>query len=108
MVIPSPIDVCERYDIQVDRARFPEYEPTRLSNEAASAARAAGLPVVELFSAFREAGADRLYYRAGEDHWNAAGEDLAARIVSEWLMRAGWLRNGSTAPLPSSAQSVEP
>lgn len=91
LVIPSPIDVCESYDIQVDGARFPEYRPRRLSEEAAAAAGGAGLATVELYDAFREAGADRLYYRAGEDHWNAAGEDLAAERLAAWLIGSRWL-----------------
>jgi hypothetical protein len=75
----------------VDKAAFPQYEPSRLSAEAAAAARRQGLPVVDLFGPFREAGADGLYYRHGNDHWNAAGQDLAAQLVAERVLREGWL-----------------
>jgi SGNH hydrolase-like domain, acetyltransferase AlgX len=92
LVIPSPIDVCPGYDVRVDPAAFPEYEPSRLSGEAASAARRQGLPVVDLFGPFRKAGADGLYYRHGNDHWNAQGQDLAARLVAERVLAEGWLR----------------
>ncbi len=70
---------------------FPDHVPSRLSAEAAQAARRQGLPVVELFAAFREVGADRLYYRHGNDHWNAEGQDLAARVVAERVLAEGWL-----------------
>ena len=91
LVIPSPIDACDSYDVKVDRATFGEYVASRLSGEAAEAARRQGLPVVDLFAPFREAGADLLYYRHGNDHWNAAGQDLAARLVSERILAEGWL-----------------
>lgn len=91
LVIPSALDACETYDVKVDTAAFPEYVPSRLSVEAAQAARRQGLPVVELFEAFREAGADRLYYRHGNDHWNAQGQDLAARLAAERVLAEGWL-----------------
>jgi hypothetical protein len=83
LVVPSAIDMCDRYDVRVDTTAFPEYVPSRLSAEAAGAAERQGLPVVDLFDRFRREGADRLYYRHGDDHWNADGQDLAARLVAE-------------------------
>jgi hypothetical protein len=75
----------------VDTKVYPEYDRRRLSREAAGAAQRAGLPVLDLFDPFRQAGADRLYYRHGDDHWNAAGQDLAARLVAERIVAEGWL-----------------
>jgi lysophospholipase L1-like esterase len=95
LVIPSPIDVCEQCEIPVDTEAYPAYDRRRLSREAASAAERAGLPVLDLFEAFQEAGADTLYYRHGEDHWNAAGQDLAARLVAERIVAEGWLSSGA-------------
>jgi len=93
VVIPSPIDVCDAYDVKVDPAVFPDYEPERLSREAATAAQRQGLPFVDLFVPFHAAGADRLYYHHGNDHWNAAGQDLAASVVAERVVAEGWLRS---------------
>ena len=91
LVVPSPVDICEACEIPVDTTQYPAYERSRLSEEVAAAARRAGLPVLELFDAFREAGPDSLYYSHGEDHWNAAGQDLAARLVAERIASEGWL-----------------
>ena len=92
LVVPSPIDVCDDYEIQVDVRQYPEYERGRLTGEAVAAARRAGLDALDLFDPFRRVGARDLYYRPpGEDHWNAAGQDLAARLVSERVMAEGWL-----------------
>jgi hypothetical protein len=49
------------------------------------------LPVVDLFGPFRETAADLLYYTHGNDHGNALGQDLAARLVADRVMREGWL-----------------
>ncbi len=92
MVVPAAIDVCADYDVRVDKAAFTEYAPDRLSTEAESAARQRGLPVINLFRPFQEADADRLYYRHGNDHWNADGQDLAARLVARRIVAEGWLR----------------
>jgi hypothetical protein len=93
LVIPSPIDACLNYDVRIDRAAYPEYEPSRLSAEAAGAARRQELDVLDLFGPFREAGADRLYYTHGNDHWNAQGQDLAARLVTDRILAEGWIAN---------------
>jgi hypothetical protein len=101
LVVPSPIDVCDGYEIRVDRDRYPEYDPRRLSAEATGSAEAAGLPVLDLFGPFGTAGARDLYYRPpGEDHWNAAGQDLAARLASERILAEGWLEPGGGAGPP--------
>jgi SGNH hydrolase-like domain, acetyltransferase AlgX len=90
VVIPSPIDVCDGYDVKVDSALYPEYTRSRLSDEAAAAARRPGLPVVDLFEPFHASGADRLYYHHGNDHWNATGQDLAAQQVAERILALRW------------------
>ncbi len=98
LVVPSPIDACDDYEIRVDPRQYPEYDRRRLANEAAAAAGRAGLPVLNLYEPFREAGACRLYYRCSEDHWNALGQDLAARLVAERITSERWLEEARPAP----------
>ena len=90
VVVPPAIDACDAFDVKVDRAAHPGYDPSRLSRVAADAARRQGLPVLELYSPFREEG-DGLYQRQDDDHWNARGQDLAARLAVERLLAEGWL-----------------
>jgi lysophospholipase L1-like esterase len=90
VVVPPAID-CDAFDAKVDRAAYPLYDPARLSHAAAEAAGRQGLPVLELRDAFLAAGADGLYQRRDDDHWNARGQDLAARLVAERLVAEGWL-----------------
>jgi hypothetical protein len=91
VVVPPAIDVCEAFDVKVDRAAYPEYDPSRLSRAAADAARRQGLAVLELYGPFRTAGADGLYQRHDDDHWNPRGQDLAARLAVESILAEGWL-----------------
>ena len=55
IVVPPAIDVCDAFDVEVDRAAFAEYDPTRLSRAAAEAGRRQGLAVLELYGPFRAA-----------------------------------------------------
>jgi hypothetical protein len=91
VVVPSPVDVCEDCEIPVDTKAYPAYERSRLTRDAVHAAERAGLAVLDLFEPFRRADPDSLYFRHGEDHWNAAGQDLAARLAAERILGEGWL-----------------
>ena len=90
LVVPPAIDVCDSFDIRVDRAAYLGYDPARLSREAAEASRRQGLAVVELFGPFRTAGADGLYQRVDDDHWNTRGQDLGARLAVERVLAERW------------------
>lgn len=83
LIIPSPIDVCNDFEIQVDPARHPGYRRENISSGMAHAAEAAGLPYLNLFPIFRARQPDTLYFRHGDDHWNAAGQQLAAREMAD-------------------------
>ena len=90
VVVPPAID-CGAFDVKVDREAYPRYDPARLSHDAAEAASRQGLPVLELRDPFLAAGADGLYQHHDDDHWNARGQDLAARLAAERVLAAGWL-----------------
>ncbi len=83
MVIPSPGDLIDGYDFcQVDRQRYPRYAPRVLTDLFANAARSKNLTVINLFDPFSKADASQLYFRGGDNHWNDAGQKLAAEIVA--------------------------
>jgi hypothetical protein len=91
VVVPPAIDACDSFDVRIDPVAYPEYDRSRLSRAAAAAARRRGLAVLELLDPFRAASADRLYQRHDDDHWNASGQDLAARLAVERILAEGWL-----------------
>lgn len=104
VVVPPAIDACDAFDVKVDRAAHPGYDPSRLSRVAADAARRQGLPVLELYTPFRAEGGDGLYQRQDDDHWNARGQDLAARLAVERLLAEGWLAGAASITGPGDAR----
>lgn len=100
MLIPSPIDAADAHDSgEVDRARYPAYRRSALTDILEEICRAHGLAAVNLFGPFWERRAQGLYFKGGDDHWNAAGQDLAADLASEFIVARGFL-----AGVPRGAQ----
>jgi lysophospholipase L1-like esterase len=85
LIIPSPIDACEGYDIHVDSVKYPQYERRRISGTIDSLAALHGIRRVNLWEPFRAAGACSLYYRGGDLHWKENGQALAVRLVADSL-----------------------
>jgi hypothetical protein len=90
LVIPGPFHSCVGYAIHVDSSRFPRYDRRRTSSAVEAMARASGLPVLNLWIPFGAPHACALYY--GNTHWNAQGQALAARVLSDSLKRWGLWR----------------
>jgi hypothetical protein len=93
MVIPSPGDLIDGYDFcRVDRQQYPQYQPRALSDSMARSAADLKLQVVNLFAEFSKSDAQQLYFRGGDNHWNDAGQKLAAEIMAPVILdslRAG-------------------
>lgn len=85
VVIPSPIDLCETYDVQISPATYPQYDRRRLSRTVDSLAAKHGLPRVDLWEPLKAKNPCALFYRGGDLHWNAAGQAVAAAIVADSL-----------------------
>ena len=87
LVIPSPIDVSPGYDVQVNPRRHPSYHPGNLSAPLVGTARSLGLPCLDLFDPFHSASKNDLYFHGTDDHWNAKGQELAARLLAAFLRK---------------------
>lgn len=86
VIIPSPVDVWDQFEIQVNRDRHPDYRRATLSTLMAQSAQEAGVPSLNLFSAFREQQYRRLYFGNGDDHWTALGQRIAARKTADFVL----------------------
>jgi hypothetical protein len=94
LFIPHPLDAAGADDWgSIDRARFPAYEPRNQIAPLEASATVLGVPFVTLYDLFRAADAAKLYYRGGDDHWNAAGQRLAAHATADYIQRTGLLRS---------------
>lgn len=89
--VPSAFDVCDAWEERVDATAFPDYRRDALTSALARIAKRNGLSYLDLYPQFRTAGADSLYYRRDE-HWNDAGQALAADLTSALVIAKGWLR----------------
>ena len=88
--IPSAFDAGEGFE-HPDAAAFPSYHPFALTDALAAPAKANGLVFVDLGPVFAAARPQRLYFRRDE-HWNAAGQALAADHVAALVRERGLLR----------------
>ncbi len=88
VVVPSAVDVCPGFGIQVDPGRFPGHAPGRLVSELVAAVARAGGRSTDLTKVFVEGGAD-LWVGGTDIHWNAAGQRSGAAQVCADLLQRG-------------------
>ncbi|MEX2209242.1 MAG: SGNH/GDSL hydrolase family protein [Myxococcota bacterium] len=89
--IPHPLDVGGHETGEVDRAKYPDYRPRGLVEILEQIAARRGIPSVDLYSVFAARGTEAVYFRGFDDHWNDAGQDLAAEVVASFLGSHGLL-----------------
>lgn len=91
VIIPHPIDVLRGNHSSgvVNRSRFPNYNPDRLTSTLVDVCRDHDLRCVDLLNVMREQGGESLYLKGGDDHWNDRGQHVAARYVASWLKERG-------------------
>lgn len=98
LFIPHPADVSESNDWGMsERRRFPGYDGRNQIAPLEAAAKFLGVPFLSLYDLYSAHGASALFLRGGDDHWNAAGQRLAATAMAELLARRGLprVKNGS-------------
>ena len=87
LIIPSPIDVLDHWDVSLDSNRYPNYRRERLTGELEQIVQKHDLYYLNLFQPFRNNRAQGLYYRGLDDHWNAKGQRLAAALMADYIGR---------------------
>jgi len=96
LFIPHPLDVTDNYDWgPVDRKRFPDYDGRNQIAFLEDIARTLGTLYVSLFDVYRANNANSLYFHGGDDHWNAAGQRMAAEAMAGFLLVQGLPRTGA-------------
>jgi hypothetical protein len=89
LVLPSPRDLTENLSPNyTDFKAFPNYRQDALSAAVVNAAESLGVSSIDLFGPFQESGAEDLYFKQMDDHWNDAGQDLAADITVAHIVDA--------------------
>ncbi len=95
VLIPHPIDLCGHSHGEVDRAKYPDYDPRAMTNAFERIARQHEIPYLNLFGPFHERCADELFLRGLDDHWNDRGQDFAAEWMAEFLASNGLLHEAA-------------
>lgn len=86
LFIPHPADLSDTYDWgAVDELRYPDYDPRNQIAPLERHAIETSSHFVSLFDDFRANDPNRLYLHGGDDHWNPAGQALAASRVAEYV-----------------------
>jgi lysophospholipase L1-like esterase len=90
LAVPDHRDLCTDCPQRAAARGHAGYRPAALTDGLEEAARAEGIPLLNLFGAFQER-AESLYH-ARDGHWNPEGQALAARLAAARVAREGWLR----------------
>lgn len=100
LFIPHPVDVTDRYDEwRIDLERFPDYNSRNQTAPLEEMARSLAVPFVSLYDIYRANDANLLYYHGGDDHWNDAGQALAAKAMADFLLAHGLPPAGRSAAI---------
>jgi lysophospholipase L1-like esterase len=101
LIIPERCDVAGTCGASQARRRYPGYRPSGLTDALAAIARRQGVACLDLFESFQRGGSADLYHPLDE-HWNARGQLLAARLSAERILGAGLL--GATPASPAGSR----
>ncbi len=91
LIIPSPFDVVDHYSPEAGITAYPEHQPERLCGFVASLAEKHSLGFLNLFASFHRHDAAGLYFKPGNDHWNDAGQALAAEVCARTIDELGFV-----------------
>ena len=93
--IPHPMDVLDGDHASgfIRREKYPRYDASALTGNLGRITAQHGIPYVNLLPHFRSVDDPAgLYLLGGDDHWNDAGQALAAEVIARQLAASGWLR----------------
>jgi len=88
LIIPSPIDVCVKYDWQVEIKKYKNYKRNNLTSLLSKSANRYGIKFLNLFDNFKGENCNNLYFHYGDNHWNDLGQEKAALLMSQKINNA--------------------
>ena len=88
LIIPSPIDVCENFDFQVDESIYKKYEREYKTSIIESLVKKYKINYINLFKYFNNKQCNKIYFNAGNNHWNAKGQERAAELMADGIVNS--------------------
>jgi hypothetical protein len=91
LIEPSIIDMTkDNFPIGYTNLElFPGYRRTNLVDAVEKICRDNDIPFVNLYPTFAANRPEDLYFKFGNDHWNDAGQELAADTMAKYLVDRG-------------------
>jgi lysophospholipase L1-like esterase len=109
MFIPYPGDVADHYDgVTIDRTRFPDYRRENITDALQSMAERNGLTAFNLWGTFRPLDAGTLFLHGGDNHWNEAGQHLAAEGLADFIIAHRLLGTGDAVDAGRRTDGAQP
>lgn len=106
LFIPHPVDVTDHYDSWlIDRKKYSDYDGRNQTAPLEEMARNLQVPFVSLYDVYRQHDANSLYFH-DDDHWNAAGQQMAAEVMADYLLGKNLLSIGREAGVPEHERTV--
>ena len=72
--------------------KYEGYRPENLTSYAESILKRNKIAGINLYYPFKEEDPSRLFFSGYNNHWNEAGQDLAARSVADFIYQSGLLK----------------
>ena len=86
VIQPSVVDLSRNsWFSYEDLGKYPEYDRSRLTAAVAAICARNDIDFVDLYADFAANEPDALFFRRSNNHWNDAGQDLAARVVTDHM-----------------------
>ncbi|MEX2150366.1 MAG: hypothetical protein WD793_09115 [Steroidobacteraceae bacterium] len=86
VIQPSQIDLTTNSMLSYqDLGKYPDYRPDNLSQAVENILARWRIDGISLFHAFSAQSAEQLFFKGDDDHWNDAGQSLAAKLTAERL-----------------------
>lgn len=88
VIQPSAVDLTENTTLSHhELAAYPGYRQDNLTRTTEKICIENGIPYVNLFDVFAQNSPEGLFFRKHNDHWNDAGQELAARVTAGYLQK---------------------
>jgi len=96
LILPSVIDLTKNFFISYeDLQKYPVYRPEHLTKAVESICRSNQIKFVNLYDVFRKNDPENLFFNGRNNHWNDAGQDIAAEVMTSYIT-SNIMSGGST------------
>ena len=88
LIQPSVVDLRKNnFNLNYEYLqKFPHYQKNNLTGAVERICASNNINYINLFDIFKNNNPDKLYFRAGDNHWNDKGQDFAAQVTASFVL----------------------